>query len=348
VDKAIFPSLLASLWSQTNHKNISRGFYGTGLHPLDISKPLPRVVSTQYASSVTSSGSTSSHKHMKRAILNAIAPERTKATEEIMSYSKQKKCRIQSATGIIITDSNNINELRQLKESRTGTIIKQIPTSCSSQPPNGLQKILISPDGNCLFAAIAMAVHGNVDAKTVHMVRQDAVKYIMSNFALFQHTILTTHDVPSKAAYKKKMQRQSIFGDHEELLALCQLYKIAVTVYTGPEFTEQPCLNEAFKGNFEVFLHLQNEHYDLLERTPILGDWLLATYEGVVYPGYVQEFAENGDVKVSVLHRSGRSWVFPKPADEFYYSLNNIGRRIIPPVPIGNHEQMTFKHCAPV
>jgi hypothetical protein len=57
-------------------------------------------------------------------------------------------------------------------------------------------------------------------------------------------------------------------------------------------------------ANFDVKMHLQNEHYNLLLlRRLKVHDWVLVTYDDILYPGFVAEVTSNGDLKVKTSRK---------------------------------------------
>jgi hypothetical protein len=103
-------------------------------------------------------------------------------------------------------------------------------------------------------------------------------------------------------------------------------------------------------ANFDVQMHLQNEHYNLFLRRLKVHDWVLVTYDDILYPGCVVEVTSNGNLKVKTLPKCGlHSWIYPYPPDEVFYCPANVGRQIIPPAPIGRRNRLQFKkNCSPL
>jgi hypothetical protein len=78
------------------------------------------------------------------------------------------------------------------------------------------------------------------------------------------------------------------------------------------------------------------------------GDWIIAVIDSVPSPGQIIEIVANKSTKVSVLSRSGFFWAFPKTVHAEFYTPECIGRRLIPPIPVGGRGQMRFKNYTPI
>ena len=72
-----------------------------------------------------------------------------------------------------------------------------------------------------------------------------------------------------------------------------------------------------------------------------VGEWVLVLYDGIEFPGEVVACGES-EAEVSVMHRSGNSWRWPRNPDRIYYPLENIVRQIDAPTVTGSRGQFTF------
>ena len=55
-----------------------------------------------------------------------------------------------------------------------------------------------------------------------------------------------------------------------------------------------------------------------------LGDWIVVSYQGKMFPGEITEF-EGAEIRVNVVQKSGKFWKWPSKRDEiFYYSKNVV------------------------
>ena len=74
-----------------------------------------------------------------------------------------------------------------------------------------------------------------------------------------------------------------------------------------------------------------------------IGDWCLAKYEGVKYPGVVKGIVASGpEYEVSVMHPSGGYFKWPTKVDCIHYPADNIIGKICAPIPIGSRGQFMF------
>ena len=75
-----------------------------------------------------------------------------------------------------------------------------------------------------------------------------------------------------------------------------------------------------------------------------VGDWVIVhyldEYDDNKYPGKVTAVFEN-EIKVSVLHKSGGYFKWPKKKDEVHYSLESVVANIDPPTVAGSEGQFT-------
>lgn len=78
-----------------------------------------------------------------------------------------------------------------------------------------------------------------------------------------------------------------------------------------------------------------------------VGDWVvvhyLDEYDDNDYPGEVTAVLEN-EIKVSVLHKSGGYFKWPKNKDEVHYSLESVVAKIDPPTVAGSRGQFTISY----
>lgn len=73
-----------------------------------------------------------------------------------------------------------------------------------------------------------------------------------------------------------------------------------------------------------------------------VGQWVVALYDGIEYPGEVRSIDSNAGVQVNVMHKSGSCWKLPQSRDMIYYKKSDILRIISAPVVAGHRGQFTF------
>ena len=54
---------------------------------------------------------------------------------------------------------------------------------------------------------------------------------------------------------------------------------------------------------------------------PVIGNYSIVIYDGVLFPGLITRLNANGGARVSVLHRYGGGWVWPKVSAEIDYTI---------------------------
>ena len=60
----------------------------------------------------------------------------------------------------------------------------------------------------------------------------------------------------------------------------------------------------------------------------------------------ITEFARDDEIKVNVMHRSGKNWKWPQPVDHIYYFCKDIVKKINPPTVVGARGQFAFESFA--
>ena len=77
-----------------------------------------------------------------------------------------------------------------------------------------------------------------------------------------------------------------------------------------------------------------------------VGDWVQVSYDGSMFPGEITKFASDDEIKVNVMHRSGKNWKWPQPVDHIYYFCKDIVKKINPPTVVGARGQFAFESFA--
>jgi hypothetical protein len=304
ITKAVFPTLLVILWRNLKASNVSSGFRGTGLFPINIDKAAAKIVCVEKPVIVEEQQrcDPSPHEDLKRAIVTALFPHMSPETAKAVHNSGRERRRVQGTSGEVLTDDHAIAKRLEEKAYRSTKRKRNIAisTSSSTRLPKNMVLIEIPRDGNFMFTAIAKAVYGKVTKKIVREVRKNAIGYILLNFEKFMPTILSTHNVQSKDEYEKKLKKDGEFGDHEELLALSLWYQLAITVHLGSAFQEQSIISAQFKERLHV--HLQDEHYSLIETPLCVDNWVIVLHDDL-RPGQIVRTFPDGRVDVHLAQK---------------------------------------------
>lgn len=76
--------------------------------------------------------------------------------------------------------------------------------------------------------------------------------------------------------------------------------------------------------------------------TLTIGQWVVVTYDESNYPGEVTNVEDSENFEISVMHRSGQFWKWPKTEDKIVYCRDSIIKVINPPKAAGHRGQFTF------
>ena len=68
-------------------------------------------------------------------------------------------------------------------------------------------------------------------------------------------------------------------------------------------------------------------------------DWVVVEYQGSNFPGEVSEILSDGRVEVNVMCPSGNGWKWPEKEDKIPYEIDEVLKKIEPPVPTGSRGQ---------
>lgn len=100
VDKAVFPTLLAKLWSQLDPMHAINAFRGAGLYPPNRKAVMHRVVGVEPPEDVPSTSTSqmpeTPRKLLRTAILQVISPPASKETEQGVEQKKRQRKRVQA------------------------------------------------------------------------------------------------------------------------------------------------------------------------------------------------------------------------------------------------------------
>ena len=272
VTKAIFPTVLKLLWKEMNSSNIVCGFRGSGLYPLDVNKPLSKIIGRLDESEqnlqkqMDSPGITC----IKTMILNTLAPQQLLSVQHALKNGKAKKRKIPNNYGEVLTEDEALARLFDSREAKTSRLSKEKMNidngkSCENRSP--YETVKINGDGNCLFSCLAKAIMGNNDEVTINYVRMKAASYVFENWANHEETVKVVHGKSSALDYFDFMSKSGTYGDCTEVLALSQVFGCCIEVYRSNcnEVNSNDIFN-AEKRGLTVRLHLHNEHYDLIHK----------------------------------------------------------------------------------
>lgn len=75
-----------------------------------------------------------------------------------------------------------------------------------------------------------------------------------------------------------------------------------------------------------------------------ISDWVVVVYDDEHFPGEITSVADDdsGDVRVNVMHKAGAYWKWPCTKDNILYKMENIIKKISPPVVAGTRGQFNF------
>lgn len=279
VDKAVFPSLLKCLVEKSNSKNISSGFLGAGLFPLDESKPQKKVFADQID---LSSDEDANITKLHQAIIHTLSPPQSQTTKDAIANKKLRRRRVQSKTGEILTSDTAMERLLEESVAKKKKPVPKKSAECSTSVNNCPQfqqvSILddnevaivkqihtIKKDGNCIFGCIAQAIFGNQDEGTVKEVRNKTVEKVTANWETYKDSIALCYTIQNSKEYAAYMKKNSTYGDDPELSALSQLYDVKIIIYQGPPFCskQRTIINEKSSKKI-IRLHFHNIHYSLI------------------------------------------------------------------------------------
>ena len=88
----------------------------------------------------------------------------------------------------------------------------------------------------------------------------------------------------------------------------------------------------------------ENITMDIVEEVndKMIGDCVSVIYNNANFPGEVTDI-KHGDLYVSVMHKSGKFWKWPEfGRDKIWYTVENVVKKINPPVVAGNRGQFSF------
>lgn len=272
VDKSVFPALVNLLWQESKPSNMVAGFTGSGLFPLNMEKPLAKVVGRRETAGSSQSqhqaeSTPDSTRYLRDALLEVLVPQPSALVKNAMENSKRRRRRVQGPFGEVLTEPECLLRLASHssvpKMARRSTAAEDVPAA------DGRMVLKKMPgDGSCLFACIAQATFGNHEVGTVAYVRNRAATYIFDHWAEYGDIVKNIHGVPTSAAYFLYMSERTSFGDETELVALSTVFNCCIEVYRDGRtaLDLNHIYNEKSRGSGNVVrINLHCEHYDLIE-----------------------------------------------------------------------------------
>ena len=134
----------------------------------------------------------------------------------------------------------------------------------------------VDPDGNCMYNAVAISMHGHTSEETLHKLRAKTSDYMMEHMDDFLPftSNSTTGDMLSAEEYKdycKDIRETNSWGGQLELRAISQINQTPIEVYQaqgpklliGEEFSGEPIRLSYHRHQYGL-----GEHYNAL----IVGD----------------------------------------------------------------------------
>jgi hypothetical protein len=264
------------VWNQIKQSNLSKGFLGSGLFPLNMDKVLHKVGAIkefEAGSTCVSAGSTPGpHGILKKAIFQVLVPPPSECVNQALENAKRPKRRIRGSRGKVLTDVEVQKELQNCRPQKIGrqpnNILNEAASpECHSSTFNQQMKVTkIRGDGNCLFACVAHALFENQASITVAYVRNKAVAFIYENWEEFGVICNAIHGCANSEEYYRHMIADGTHGDHTEVLALSQVFDCCIEVYRNGcrTLNENNVFNADARCKKLVRLNLHNEHYDLI------------------------------------------------------------------------------------
>lgn len=155
-----------------------------------------------------------------------------------------------------------------------------------------LFRALIPRDQDCLLRCIAAVLRG--DQSTHGEMRQDMIKHML---AQWDDTPLL-HRAATKDDYLQYLEDKTMFGEEEEVQALCQVFQIHLKIFSCDLDSPLECVNHGDPANQEVSVVYLNDgmldygHFDL-----VLADQMEVGAVQVEYKKWKSIFTNNVDQK---------------------------------------------------
>lgn len=263
VVKSVFPTLVKSLWDDTNPKQLLGGFLGTGIYPLDKGRAMQNVIGKKVENLNQSNQSTPS-RHLTNAIISVLAPKMSEQTEGAITRSKSRKRRISSQDGVIFKDENTSSKKcstetneepkekdkreepqntkdnlavnckpigvksRQMTCKRLGLHPTRLPTfgNISGKAPSRLHKV--QGDGNCFYRSLAFCLTGSEEDHEI--LRQKVANHMKGAF----RSRLEAYMNKSLDLYLKEnaIEKNGVWASENEILCAASLLMHDIAVYS--------------------------------------------------------------------------------------------------------------------
>ena len=81
-------------------------------------------------------------------------------------------------------------------------------------------------------------------------------------------------------------------------------------------------LQEPLEGSEELFI--ESEEHTITTVDLCVGQWVIVNYDGEGFPGEITCCDGNDQFEVSVMHKSGNHWKWPKTIDKILYARDDI------------------------
>ena len=98
---------------------------------------------------------------------------------------------------------------------------------------------------------------------------------------------------------------------------------------------------EPLDGSEELFV--ESEEHTITSVDLCVGQWVVVNYDGEDFPGEITCCDGNDQFEeVSVMHKSGNHWKWPKTIDKILYARDDTARTINPLRATGHRGQFLF------
>jgi hypothetical protein len=250
VDKAVFPTLLDNLWRRMNEKNLSPGFRGSGLFPLNREKPKTKILGSINPNPTKELDILD---RVRDALKTVIMPPQSQETLSAIKNAKGKRQRIQSSSGEVLTEKEVMSRIeaqsirrlanKRIPKKKHNSTLPVVSLSELPQPlpenviPSQRTIIDVPRDGNCFFSCVSLGLFDKVNRQLVSLIRSNVVKFIVSHWSDYSVSIATAHDVQTPEDYEIYMGANGVLVDEPEVVACARCYEICILILSGPSFT---------------------------------------------------------------------------------------------------------------
>ena len=129
VDKSVFPTLLKALVSKIDSKLLKNGFNGSGIYPVDKSKPMKKIMNMQQKLDEVDKFNEKENvlKSLQRGIESALTPSLSEPKLRALANAKNRRARVQAQKGEILTAQDVVARLQEEEKKQQLSYIHIIP-----------------------------------------------------------------------------------------------------------------------------------------------------------------------------------------------------------------------------